>query len=258
MSKTIDIMLDYFSHTKLAGSYFLLFLVSIVLLYYLHKERNVWFILYGIAILVIIVMNPIVVWALMQVFPALEAYEPLTMLIPVLLYVPFAATELIDTLNKNKRVRHIIALIIVLLISICGNTFGFFKDYSVTDANLVTSEEREIVRMLDEKQPQLVLADEKMIPAINEFGHMIPLIYGRDLWTADMDTGIMDGYNEEAYTFFDVMRDSEGNALFIADAAYEYSCDIIVMNYFEEAPTKLGKYSLDKTTQNYLIYVVNE
>lgn len=44
MSKTIDIMLDYFSHTKLAGSYFLLFLVSIVLLYYLHKERNVWFI----------------------------------------------------------------------------------------------------------------------------------------------------------------------------------------------------------------------
>lgn len=257
MSDAINIMLDYFSRTKLAGSYFLLFLVSIVLLYYLHKETNVWLILYGIAILVIFVMNPIIVWALMLVFPALQAYEPITLLVPVLLYVPFAATELIETI-KEKRVRYILGLILVLLISICGNTFGFFKDYSITEENKMTKEERNIAGFLDEMEPELVLADQSLIPAINEYGHMIPLFYGRDLYTANMDTGIMDGYNEEAYTFFDVMKSSEENADFIVDTAYEYSCDIIVMSSFEDAPQTLGKYKLAGTTANYLIYALNE
>lgn len=257
MSDAITIMLDYFSRTKLAGSYFLLFLVSIVLLYYLHKETNVWLILYGIAILAIFVMNPIVVWALMLVFPALQAYEPITLLVPVLLYVPFAATELIETI-KEKKVRHVLGIILVLLISICGNTFGFFKDYSVTEENEITKEERNIAEFLDEMQPNLVLADQEIIPAINQYGHMIPIFYGRDLWTPNMDTGIMDGYNEEAYTFFDVMKNSKENADFIVDTAYEYSCDIIVMDNFEDAPQLLGKYKLKGTTDNYLIYALNE
>lgn len=257
MSKAVNIMLVYFSQTKLAGSYFLLFLVSIVLLYFLHKERNVWLILYGIAILVIFVMNPFVVWALMLVFPALEAYEPITLLIPVLLYVPFAATELIDTI-KEKRVRHILVVILLLLISICGNLCGFFKDYSVTDDNRMTEEEKEIAKYLDEIGPELVLADQDVIPAINEYGHMIPLFYGRDLWTPNMDTGIMDGYNEEAYTFFDVMQNSGENADFIVDTAYEYSCDIIVMDIYEDAPESLGKYKLASATDNYLIYELDK
>ena len=69
-----------------------------------------------------------------------------------------------------------------------------------------------------------------------------------------MDTGIMDGYNEEAYALFDAMKNSKENADFIADTAYEYRCDIIVMDNFEDAPTRLGNYKLMNTTQNYLIY----
>jgi len=256
MINTFNIMLQYFSQTKLAGSYFLLFLVSIVLLYYMNKEKNVWFIMYGIVLLVLVIMNPLVVWVLAQAFPVLGSFGPLTMLVPILFYVPFAATELTDVL-KERKTRHIVVCILVFLIFICGNMCGFLKEYSVNDYNVSDAEERGIVTFLDEKKPSMVLADESIVQTITARGNMIPLFYGRDLWTANMDTGIMDGYNEEAYTLFDAMKNSEENAEFIADTACEYSCDIIVMDYFEKAPQKLGNYKLEKQTLNYLIYVLN-
>ena len=253
MKDTIDIMLGYFSGSKLAGSYFLLFLVSIVLLYYKDRQKNRWFVMYGILILAVIVMNPVTIWILVQIFPALASYGPVTMLIPMLFYVPFAAAELNDAL-KDMKTRRIITIILVFLIFICGNMCGIVRDYSVTDCNITDSEEMEVVSCLNRIRPTMVLADEAVIPAISSRGNAIPLFYGRDLWTADMDTGIMDGYNEEAYTLFDAMKNSEENADFIADTAYEYRCDIIVMDNFENAPSELGNYDLETQTENYLIY----
>ena len=253
MRETIDIMLTYFSDSKLAGSYFLLFLVSIVLLYYINREKNRWFVLYGILILAVVIMNPIVVWILIQIFPSLSAYAPVTLLTPVLFYVPFAAAELTDSL-KDIKIRRIIVAILVFLIFICGNMCGMVTDFSVDDNNITTKEELDIVRYLEDVSPQMVLADESLISTISKRGRLIPLFYGRDLWTHDMDTGIMDGYNEEAYTLFDAMKNSEENADFIAETAYEYRCDIIVMDSFEDYPHLLGNYKLAAHTPNYLIY----
>lgn len=256
MINMLNVMLQYFSDSKLAGSYFLLFMVSIVLLYYINKEKNVWFIMYGVVLLIVVIMNPVVMWALAQIFPVLKSYGPITLLIPILFYIPFAATELTDALKK-RNVRHIVVAILVFLIFICGNMCGFLKDYSITSTNVSDDEELEIVAYLNDKQPSMVLADEEMISVITARGNAIPLFYGRDLWTANMDTGIMDGYNEEAYTLFDVMKLSSENARFIADTAYEYSCDIIVMDTFEGAPLLLGNYKMGKKTNNYLVYVIN-
>ena len=255
MTEMLDVMLKYFADSKLAGSYFLLFLVSMVLLYYINKEKNIWFILYGIVLLVVVVMNPIVVWVLSLMFPVLASYGPVTLLIPVLMYIPLAATQLSELL-KIRRVRHLVVLILVFLIFVCGNMCGLVKDYSVGANNATTKEEIEIVKYLDTKEPSMVLASDKMIPVISARGNAIPLFYGRDLWMANLDTGIMDGYNEEAYTLFDAMKNTEENAEFIADTAYEYSCDIIVMDYFEEAPIILGNYKLGEKTDNYLVYIV--
>ena len=253
MKEIIDIMLRYFSDSKLAGSYFLLFLVSIVLLYYMNRQKNRWFILYGILLLVVVVMNPVSVWLMVQVFPSLVSYGPITLLIPTLIYIPFAASELNEAL-KEIRIRRIVTVILVFLIFICGNMCGRVKDYSVFDNNVTDNEELDVVRYLNEARPTMVLADEAVIPSISARGNAIPLFYGRDLWTANMDTGIMDGYNEEAYALFDAMKNSEENADFIADTAYEYRCDIIVMDNFEDAPSQLGNYRLMNNTENYLIY----
>ena len=256
MRETIDIMLAYFSDTKLAGSYFLLFLVSIVLLYYMNRQKNRWFVLYGIALLVVVVMDPFIIWLLMEVFPSLASYGPVTLLVPVLFYVPFAAAELNDSI-KDLKTRRIVTAILVFLVFICGNMCGLVRDYSVDDNNVTTREELDVVEYLDKIRPNMVLADESVIPAITARGDAIPLFYGRDLWTANMDTGIMDGYNEEAYTLFDAMKYAEENADFIAETAYEYRCDIIVMDSFDEYPEVLGNYTLVTHTPNYLIYQMN-
>ena len=256
MRETIDIMLGYFSDTKLAGSYFLLFLVSIVLLYYMNRQKNRWFVLYGISLLVVVVMNPVIIWILMTVFPSLSSYGPITLLVPVIFYVPFAAAELNDSI-RDIRTRRIVTAILVFLVFICGNMCGIVRDYSMDDNNITTREELDIVEYLNEAKPGMVLADESVIPAISSRGDGIPLFYGRDLWTANMDTGIMDGYNEEAYTLFDAMKFSEGNADFIAETAYEYRCDIIVMDSYDGYPKVLGNYTLATNTPNYLVYKMN-
>lgn len=255
MTDTLNIMLQYFSDSKLAGSYFLLFLVSILMLYYINKEKNIWFVLYGIVLLVIVVMNPIVVFVLSQIFPVLSTYGPITWLIPILFYIPFAAMELSESIKKRK-LRHLIVMILVFLIFISGNMCGLVKDYSVAENNATTREEIEIVDYLNSKSPTMVLADESLIPVISARGNAIPLFYGRDLWMPNLDTGIMDGYNEEAYTLFDAMKNSEDNSQFIAETAYEYSCDIIVMDYYDDAPLLIGNYKLEEKTLNYLVYVV--
>ena len=254
MTATIDTMMNYFSQSKLAGSYFLLFLVSIVLLYYVNKEKNIWFILYGIVLLVVVVINPVVIWALIQVFPVLSSYGVITLLIPTLFYIPFAAAELTEIIKVRKR-RHIIVVILVFLIFICGNMCGLLTEYSIDETNVTTYEEQEIIDYLNSSSPNMVLADEGIINAINARGNVIPLFYGRDLWTANMDTGIMDGYNEEAYTLFDIMKAPGENMKKIAEMAHEYSCDIIVMDIFEKAPAVLGNYKMEKRTDNYLVYV---
>ena len=124
MIETFNTMLQYFSDSKLAGSYFLLFLVSIVLLYYMNKEKNVWFIMYGVVLLALVVMNPIVVWVLSQVFPVLSTYGPITLLIPTLFLIPFAATELSDSI-KVRRIRHLVVIILVFLMFI----ISLFKSF---------------------------------------------------------------------------------------------------------------------------------
>ena len=255
MTNMLDVMLQYFSNSKLAGSYFLLFLVSMVLLYYINKEKNIWFILYGIVLLVVVVMNPIVVWVLSQMFPVLSTYGPVTLLIPILMYIPLAASELTDSL-KVRKIRHLVVIILVFLIFVCGNMCGLVKDYSISENNMTTKEKLDVVKYLDSKEPTMVLASDSLIPTISARGNAIPLFYGRDLWMPNLDTGIMDGYNEEAYTLFDAMKNADENARFIGDTAYEYSCDIIVMDYFEDAPLILGNYRLDEKTVNYLIYTL--
>lgn len=255
MTTTISTMLQYFSQSKLAGSYFLLFLVSIVLLYYMNKEKNIWFMMYGIVLLIVVVLNPVMVWVLSQVFPVLSSYAPITLLIPTLFYIPFAMAELTDSIKVRKK-RHLVVIILVFLMFICGNMCGLLKEYYIDETNVTTAEEQQIIDYLNDSNPQMVLADEGIIKAITARGNLIPLFYGRDLWTANMDTGIMDSYNEEAYTLFDAMKDPEENAKKIVEIAYEYSCDIIVMDSYEGAPKNLGNYELTKATANYLVYIV--
>lgn len=253
MVEVFSTMNTYFSDSKLAGSYFMLFLVSIFLMYYLDKDKHKWFILYGIALLVVVVMNPFTVWILSKAFPALAIYGPFTILIPTLLYIPFTITELVDKF-KTSKYRHLLWVALIFLICICGNLFGHYSKNTINDTNRYDDEKREIVSYLNEKQPELVLADETIVPFITDSGENVPMLYGKDMWTYGLDMGIMDSYTEEEVRLYHAMEDAKLKADYIADTAQEFGCDIIVVKRYDDAAAYIGNYIMAKQTENYLIY----
>jgi len=257
MSRVIDYMLTYFSDSKQAGSYFLLFLVSLLAMWYINRKKNMWLIVYGIVIMVLAVMNPVTVWIIQRVFPASNSFPSITWLIPILFYVPYGITELMEYV-KTSKTRNMIVVITFFVISISGSLCGFYNSRTVTDNAIVTDEEKSIVEFLNMNEPKLVLADDTMISAICHYGDRIPLMYGKDLWTVDMDAGIMDGYNEEAYSLYDAMRCTKENIAFITDTAGECNCDYIVIDKFENNSEVIGSYELALSTDNYLIYKLIE
>lgn len=253
MTETLSIMLDYFQSSKLAGSYFMLYLVSIILMYYLNKDKHKWFILYGVALMVVVVMNPVTVWILSRAFPALNIYRPFTYLIPVFLYIPFTVAQLSDEI-KEARTRHTLMAAVVFFICICGNLCGFYQKYTVNQTNRPDDEKVAIVAMLEEMEPQMVLAQESIIPYLTDGRTSIPLLYGRDMWQYGMDMGILDGYGEAERSLFSAMQDPLEKADYIADTAYECGCDIIIFDQSEGFEEELGVYQLVNSTDNYLIY----
>ena len=253
MVETFSTMNTYFSDSKMAGSYFMLFLVSIFLLYYLDKEKHKWFILYGIALLVVVVMNPLTVWVLSKAFPALAIYEPFTLLIPTMLYIPFTVTELVEKF-KTAKYRHFLWVALIFLICICGNLFGHYSKNTINAYNKYDDEKREIVKYLSDKKPELVLADESIIPFITDSAEDVPMLYGKDMWTYGLDMGIMDSYTEEEVRLYRAMEDAQIKSDYIADTAAEFGCDIIVIKRYDDALTLVGRYVMAKQTENYLIY----
>ncbi len=253
MANIAATMYTFFQNSKLEGSYFLIFAISIFVLYSLNREKNRYFIWYPIIVLVLVLANPLTVWALSKVFPVLQSYEPLTVLVPILVYIPYAIAELITGLKGYKE-RHIVAIVLFLFIAICGNLFGVFGGDTMTEANSYDDEKMTVVSYAGENANSCVLADESIIPFISAYGENVPLLYGQNLWTPGMDLGIMDEYDDDIINLCYMMREPASNEAQIFAEAYEYACDVVIVKKFEGASITEGAYKIDKQTDNYYIY----
>ena len=81
------------------------------------------------------------------------------------------------------------------------------------------------------------------------------VLYGKDIYTANMDLGIMDGYDSSLMGLYEAMKNSKENMEQIAESAYLYDCHVLVVDSFENAPDQVGNYRLEKETGKYLIFV---
>ncbi len=246
-------MYTFLQSSKMEGSYLLLFAISIFVLYSVNKQRNKWLLMYPVLLLVFVVANPVTVWVLSRVFPVIRSYEPLTVLLPILIYIPFAITELLSGM-KSAHERSIVAIVLFVFISLSGNLMGVFGGDTMTEANTYNEEKATVVSVVDEKAKKCVIADEDMVPFINAYGDNVPMLYGQDLWTPGMDLGIMDEYDEDIINLCFMMREPEKYMDEIIEESFAYGCDIIITKKFEGARISMGPYVLDTQTDNYLIY----
>lgn len=254
MQVTIENMLSVFHNAKLSGSYFVLFLLCLVILYTVDHKKNNGFILYSVGGLILVTLNPVAVYILSAVFPVLQSYTPFILYIPMLLIIPLAVVELSDHIQNEKK-RNLLLAFLFILIAVSGNLFGFSNNQKITDRpKQITEEQKMIVEELTSETGITVLADESIAPFFRTQADNITLLYGKDLWTPGMDLGILDGYSEEMMALYEAMKNPADTIDDIMQTAYLYECDIIVVKNFEGYPKKSGHYDMIQETGQYLLY----
>lgn len=256
MSTIFQTMYTFFQNSKLEGSYLLLFALSIVILYTVNEGKHRYLSLYPVVLVALVVANPITVWLLSLIFPVVGNFEQLIVLIPMLIYIPFAVTELVANLRTHKE-RVIVAAVLVFFISICGNLAGLFGGDTVTEANKLTAERKELIAYADANTENLVLADDEILPFLTAYGDNVPLLYGQDLMMFNSDLGIMDTYDPEVIEIHNLMWTPETTFASIVAMAEAQGCDIIIIKRFDGAMSSAGNYKVSKETDNYLVYKRN-
>ncbi len=252
MQLVISNMTSVFNADKTAGSYFIIFILSLVIIYNVNRDRNKYYVLFAVGIMLLLIMNPLTVWIISRVFPVLSSYTSFILWIPTLLYVPFACVELLENI-KNSRRKNLLVILLFLIIALSGNVFGLYNDGTQVYPTC-TGEQKDIITQLEDKKDAVILADETIAPLMRIYSDDLILLYGKDLWTPNMDLGIMDGYSEEMLSLYEAMKNPKNCINDITSMAAMYECDIIVLRKYNGYPKKTGAYQLVWDTNHYLIY----
>ena len=256
MQGIIDVMTQVFNSIKAEGSYFILMMAALYVLYRVNGKRNQWYIYYVLLILVLVVANPLTVMILSKAFPVLGSYTIFMMLVPVLMGIPFAAAELIDK-AKDEKQAFVWFLLIAVVIGLSGNLFGLYTNDAVS--RKCTMEQKALLKSVEELQEEqavLAVADESILPYVRTEIPSVQLLYGRDLYQPGMDLGIVDGYSEELLSFYEAMKNPEDTITDILAMADLYGCNAVIVKQFENAPKELGHFKKHKTTDNYILYTI--
>jgi len=256
MRGVMDVMAQVCNATKAEGSYFILMLAALYILYRINGKKNQWYIYYILLTQVLVVMNPVVVVILSKAFPVLESYSVFMLLTPVLMVIPFAAAELLEKAKDDKQ-GGVWLLVVAIVIALSGNLFGLYTSEAKGISS--TTEQREVISQLKELQQEQVLfvvADESVLPYVRTEAPEITLLYGRDLYQPGMDLGIVDMYSEELLSLYEAMKNPEDTMGDILATADLYGCNAVVVKKFEDAPEQMGHYEQYYDSENYIVYTI--
>ena len=254
MQGILNTMMTVYDSVRASGSYLILLFAALYMLYRVNAKKNQWCIYYALFSLILVCANPVLVLILSKAFPVLGTYSHFLLFAPTLLYVPLAVAEIYERIRNNKQAI-ILVILMALVIGISGNLYGLYKS-SVTEGYSYGDEQQEIIELVKEQQPMLVVADESLIPFLRTKAPEISLLYGRDLYQPGMDLGIIDVYSEELLHFYEAMKNPKDTIKDILATADMYGCDMVIVKSFKKAPAKQGHYTKTADTEQYIIYSV--
>lgn len=256
MQGIIQVMTQVYSDMKASGSFLVLMLAALYVLYRVNEKKNQWFIYYILLVQVLVVMNPVVVLILSKAFPVLGTYSTFMLLTPVLMVVPFGASAIMEKAKDDKQ-GVVWLLLIAVVIGLSGNLFGLYVDEEY--AKKCTTEQKEVIRQVEElgrEQEVLAVADDSILPYVRTESAEISLLYGRDLYQPGMDLGIVDMYSEELLSFYEAMKNPEDTIQDILASADLYGCNVVIVKQFENAPKQMGHFERYYDTENYIVYAI--
>ena len=273
MKSVIEIMLSTFQECKEAGSYFLFYLLALGLglavfwdrygktevkdnwmVEEAKKKIQLWPFLYGVSALVLVAANPLAMLGMHKISPLWKQYDKIWSLLLVLFLSAYGMVCFLSILHEKKQ-KIILIFGIIILIGLAGSGYGLMSEREKISANLEESEIAEFIKEQDENA--LVLAPEAILEYIGNYEPEIRVLYGKDLYTPNLDMGIMDTYSEEIMQVYEAMKQPAETLEEIADMAFLYDCDILIVKKFENPPFMAGRYQRKEITQNYIVYAAD-
>ena len=271
MMEMFRIIFSAFQESKAGGSYVLFYLLALGLglavawdrygktkmednwmVEEAKKQIQLWPFLYGLLALILVVMNPLAVWFFNKVTPIAGQYYKIWSLLLFLFLCAYGMVCFLSILREKKQ-RPWVALGFVVLIALAGTCFGYMSERPrKQDYN----EEATVTEWIKEKDKEaLVLAVDSMLEYLGVYEPGMQILYGKDLYTPNMDLGIMDAYPPELLHLYETLKHPKGAMGEISNMAAMFDCDVIVVKKFENAPDKAGIYYKREETDKYLLYM---
>ena len=272
MREILEVILSTFQESKGSGSYVLFYLLALGLglavawdrygktkmednwmVEEAKKQIQLWPFLYGLTALVFVVANPVVIGILNQLTPVKGQYYKVWFLLLPLFLCAYGIVCFLSLLREQKQQMILIGGFVVL-IGLAGSGYGILADRKSKNDFV---EEALVVEWIDEKagQEAKILATEGILEYIGVYEPQLMVLYGKDLYTPNLDLGIMDAYPPEMLQLYENIKQPEGRMGEISKEALRYDCDVIIVKNMENAPDKAGVYYKKECMDNYIIYM---
>ena len=271
MGDMIRIMLSTFAESKEKGSYILFYMLALGLglavawdrygknetddnwmVEEAKKKIQLWPFLYGILSLVLVVINPLVIWLFNRKTMMSGQYYKIWGILLFLFLCAYGIVCFISILREKKQ-KLIVVLGFVILIGLAGSSYGLMVE---RPGKQVYAQEEMVAQLILENHPQaMITATESFLEYIGVYKPQLNVVYGKDMYTHPLDMGITDVYPAQVQYLYDLMKHPKEVMGELSRWADICNCDVIVIDYFENAPDKAGKYYKQEVTSDYLIYI---
>ena len=276
MQEIWNMMVSAFAQVKEAGSYFLFYLLALGLglmvawdrygsrrtgegwmVEEAEKKIKLWPFLFGILSLLLVVANPLGIWVLNHISPIQGRYEKLWSLLLVLFLIAYGIVCFTSLLGEQKQ-KNIVIIGFALLIGLAGSSYGLLSQRQSQEVYRKQEEARQALyaacKAMGEDAAIRILAPASFIEYAALYDPHIALLYGKDLYTPNLDLGIMDSYPEDFFGIYEAIEEPEENLELLAEMAVLYECKMIMLEDFEKSPESFGSFVLYEQTGEYLIY----
>lgn len=271
MMEIMEIICSTFQETKSSGSYVLFYLLALGLglavawdrygktkmednwmVEEAKKQIQLWPFLYGILALLLVVMNPLAIWGINKIIPIAGQYYKVWALLLFLFLCAYGMVCFLSILREKKQ-RVFVTLGFVILIGLAGSSYGLLAE---RPGKGDFAEETQVVQMIKKsKEDALILATDPILEYVGVYEPQMQVLYGKDIYTANMDLGILDAYPAELMHLYEAVKQPEGSMGEISNMALMYDCDAVVVGNFENSPDKAGVYYKKEVTEKYILYM---
>ncbi|MBQ9991298.1 MAG: hypothetical protein IJP31_10235 [Lachnospiraceae bacterium] len=273
-----EMMMTAFNGVKESGSYVLFYLLALGLglivawdrygnskspdnwmVEEAKKKIQLWPFLFGLLSLLLIVVNPVSIWILNRLSPIQGNVEKLWSLLLMLFLIAYGVVCFISLLGEQRQ-KNIVVVGFALLIGLAGSNYGLLSERNGEE--VYESQKEAQVALYDARKEMAVRRPEAIVLAPASFleyagiyyNGYIRVLYGKDLYTPNLDLGIVDAYPEEFLGIYQMVENPGENLELLSEMAVLYDCSIIMLEDFEGKPDSFGSYVLMEETGDYLIY----